>query len=139
MTKLSWAQQAERGLLGLFVVLLVWLPLPLGSNRHWAAALFVALVWLLLAACGLLRLATRPTPGQVARTSWGSHVVLALLVMFTAWTSLQLTDRGYTEDPHETRLYVLRFVRRYFQRYSSWVTPARRCAICHKTPAGSTT
>lgn len=110
MTKSSWAQQAERGLLGLFVVLLVWLPLPLGSNRHWAAALFVALVWLLLAACGLLRLAARPTPGQSTRTSWGGHAVLALLVMFTAWTSLQLTGAGNTEDPHETRLYVIRCV-----------------------------
>lgn len=110
MTRSSWAQQAERGLLGLFVVLLVWLPLPLGSNRHWAAALFVALVWLLLAACGLLRLTARPSPSQSARTSWGGHAVLALLVMFTAWTSLQLTGAGHTEDPHETRLYVIRCV-----------------------------
>lgn len=110
MTKSSWAQQAERGLLGLFVVLLVWLPLPLGSNRHWAAALFVALVWLLLAMCSLLRLAARPSSSQTTRTSWGGHFVLALLVMFTAWTSLQLTGAGYTEDPHETRLYVLRCI-----------------------------
>jgi O-antigen ligase len=37
-------------------------------------------------------------------------VVLALLVLFTAWTSLQLTALGYTEDAHETRIYVLRCI-----------------------------
>jgi O-antigen ligase len=108
---LAWARQAERGLLGFFVVALVWLPLPLASNRPWAVALFAAAVWLLLAVCGLLRLPVRAAPAAAARTSnWGSHAVLALLVLFTAWTSLQLTAYGYTEDGHETRLYVLRCI-----------------------------
>lgn len=104
-----WARQAERGLLGLFVCALVWLPLPLGSNRPWAVALFAAAVWILLAVCGLLRLLAPPTPSPGGtHTSWGSHLVLALLVAYTAWACLQLTPFGYTEDAHETRLYVLR-------------------------------
>ncbi len=109
-----WARQAERSLLGLFVLALVWLPLPLGSNRHWAVALFAAIVWILLALSGLLRLMTAPAPVEPsqggARPSWGGHLVLALLVLFTAWTALQLTPFGYTEDAHETRLYVLRCI-----------------------------
>jgi O-antigen ligase len=110
LKKLAWARQAERGLLGLFVVALVWLPLPLGSNRQWAIALFAAVVWVLLAACGLLRLWSPAATAESSRTSWGGHVVLALLVLFTAWTSLQLTPFGYTEDAHETRIYVLRCI-----------------------------
>lgn len=116
MTRQSWARQAERGLLGLFVVALVWLPLPLGSNRPWALALFAALVWLLLAAAGLLRIAAPAASSSSrqgeppARVSWGAHLVLALMVAFTAWCSLQLSPWGYTEDAHETRMYVLRCV-----------------------------
>lgn len=111
MTSQYWAQQAERSLLGLFFISLVWLPLPLGSNRHWAVALYAALVWLLLALGGLVRMtsASSATTGT-ARTSPGSHGVLALLVLFTAWTSLQLTPLSHTEDAHETRLYVVRCV-----------------------------
>ena len=111
MTRPSGARQAERGLLGLFVVSLFWLPLPLGSNRPWAIALFTAMVWLLLALTGLLRLARPAQPSAPSRsTGWGSHLVLALLVAFTAWCGLQLTPWGYTEDPHETRMYVLRCI-----------------------------
>ncbi|MDZ7856214.1 O-antigen ligase family protein [Sphaerotilus sp.] len=112
MKKLPWARQAERGLLGLFIVALTWLPLPLGSNRQWAISLFAAVVWLLLATCGLLRLrAPAHAPADpFSRTSWGGHAVLALLVLFTAWTSVQLTPFGYTDDPHETRIYVLRCI-----------------------------
>lgn len=110
MTKFSWAQQAERGLLGFFVAALVWLPLPLASNRQWAVALFAAIVWMLLAASGLLRLSAGAARAHAPRTSWGGHLVLALLVLFTAWTSLQLTRFGYTEDAHETRIYVLRCI-----------------------------
>jgi O-antigen ligase len=110
LTKFSWAQQAERGLLGFFMLALVWLPLPLASNRQWAVALFAAVVWLLLAASGLLRLSARAASANAPRTSWGGHVVLALLVLFTAWTSLQLTRFGYTEDAHETRIYILRCI-----------------------------
>lgn len=110
MKKFSWAQQAERGLLGFFMVALVWLPLPLASNRQWAVALFAAIVWLLLAAGGLLRLNASTARADAPRTSWGGHLVLALLVLLTAWTSLQLTRFGYTEDAHETRIYALRCI-----------------------------
>lgn len=110
MKKFSWAQQAERGLLGFFMVALVWLPLPLASNRQWAVALFAAIVWLLLAAGGLLRLNASTAQADAPRTSWGGHLVLALLVLLTAWTSLQLTRFGYTEDAHETRIYALRCI-----------------------------
>lgn len=113
MKSRSLTQQAERGLLGLFILSLVWLPLPLGSNRQWPMALYVALVWVLLALTGLLRLfgSERP-PDRTApvRTGsgWGAHLALSLLVLFTAWCAFQLSPWGYTEAPHDTRLMVLR-------------------------------
>jgi hypothetical protein len=109
----SLTQQAERGLLGLFILSLVWLPLPLGSNRQWPMALYVALVWVLLALTGLLRLfGSERAPDRTApvRTGsgWGAHLALSLLVLFTAWCAFQLSPWGYTEAPHDTRLMVLR-------------------------------
>jgi O-antigen ligase len=107
------AQQAERCLLGFFILTLIWLPLPLGSNRQWPMALFCAMVWVLLAVTGLVTLAganrPRPQTGPVRTGSaWGSHLVLSLLVLFTAWCAFQLSPWGYTETPHDTRLQVLR-------------------------------
>lgn len=110
------ARQVERSLLGLFIALLIWLPLPLGSNRPWAIAMATAAVWLLLTATAWLRLAqpadtTRPSPSsQSPHTSWGGHAIVVLLLLFTAWSGWQLSPWGYTEDAHETRLHVLRSV-----------------------------
>ena len=107
MKSRSLTQQAERGLLGLFILSLVWLPLPLGSNRQWPMALYVALVWVLLALTGLLRLfGSERAPDRTApvRTGsgWGAHLGLSLLVLFTAWCAFQLSPWGYTEA-HTTR------------------------------------
>ena len=106
-------QQAERCLLGFFILTLIWVPLPLGSNRQWPMALFSAMVWVLLAVAGLVKLAgagQQQRRGGPIRTgsAWGSHLVLSLLVLFTAWCALQLSPWGYTETPHDTRLQVLR-------------------------------
>ena len=116
MTRPSPAQQVERSLLGLFIALLIWLPLPLGSNRPWAIAMATAVVWVLLAATAWLRL-THPSATGMSqpsslppRTSWGGHTIVALLLMFTAWSGWQISPWGYTEDAHETRLHVLRSI-----------------------------
>ncbi|MFM2120547.1 MAG: hypothetical protein RL722_2015 [Pseudomonadota bacterium] len=108
MTRPSWARQVERSLLGFFIALMIWLPLPLGSNRPWAVAMAAAAVWLLLAATGLLRLTRAGASGVPPSSGWGAHLILALLVGFTAWTGLQMSPWGYTEDPHQTRMYLLR-------------------------------
>lgn len=76
-------------------------------------ALYVALVWVLLALTGLLRLfGSERAPDRTApvRTGsgWGAHLGLSLLVLFTAWCAFQLSPWGYTEAPHDTRLMVLR-------------------------------
>lgn len=115
MTRPTLARQVERSLLGLFILLMIWLPLPLGSNRPWAIAVATAVTWVLLAATAWLRLSptastASPVSAPAHRTSWGSHAVLTLLLLFTAWCSWQLTPWGQTEDPHETRLHVLRSV-----------------------------
>lgn len=110
------ARQVERSLLGLFIALLIWLPLPLGSNRPWAIATATAAVWVLLTATAWLRLARpgdidgRSPASRNPHTSWGSHAIVVLLLLFTAWSGWQLSPWGYTEDAHETRLHVLRSI-----------------------------
>ena len=57
-------------------------------------ALYVALVWVLLALTGLLRLfGSERAPDRTApvRTGsgWGAHLALSLLVLFTAWCAFQ--------------------------------------------------
>lgn len=48
--------RGERLLVALVLALLVWLPLPLGSNRDWAIGLFVASVGALALPWSLLQL-----------------------------------------------------------------------------------
>lgn len=117
------ARQAERGLLGLFLLALGVAPLPLASTRPWAVALLA--LWLAGVAAGaaLLR-ALRSGMQGPARSSRsypaahsvppispiapGGWAVLALLATYTAWAAWQASPWGYSADPHESRIYALR-------------------------------
>lgn len=123
------AQQASRGLLGFYILGLLWAPLPLGSARPWATAWLALWFWLLAAAAAWLRVLPKAHPGAGPGSSrqraaggprssssssqrqrpgalaWG---VAALLLAFSLWVGAQLSPWGYSADPHETRIYLLR-------------------------------
>jgi hypothetical protein len=81
------APAADRAIYASFLLLLVWAPLPLGSNRPWAAALLeigilsLAVAWLWLYATGRAHLRT-----PVLR-AWPAMLLFAL---WLAWLALQI-------------------------------------------------
>jgi len=71
----------------LFLALIFWLPLPLGSNRAWAWSIME--IWSFLLAIALLVQACRhrlSLPGSLAT----ARPVLWLLALFLIWTGIQL-------------------------------------------------
>ena len=82
-----WSADADRPLFLALVALLVWAPLPLGSNRPWSWALMqgwilvIAVLWLWGAARG--RWSVTPA---LARARW----VLVLLGAWVLWGLVQM-------------------------------------------------
>ena len=77
------SSRLDQVLYGLFVTLLVWVPVPLGSNRPWAWAILEIAVYALLAVW-LLSWALRGTAAPRAlRRAWLACTLLA------AWVALQ--------------------------------------------------
>lgn len=76
----------EQRLFLVFLLLLIWLPLPLGSDRPWAAAIFVVWAGILALAylIGLRRGSVQP--GLAFGRAW---VALWLLAAWLAWLMLQ--------------------------------------------------
>ncbi|PXW93254.1 O-antigen ligase-like membrane protein [Sphaerotilus hippei] len=129
---MSWARQAERGLLGFFVLALIWAPVPLASNRGWGVAILAAWVGLLLSGtlalqawtvCRQRRLSLHAARADHRRgrhdivdlvdlnppgSTRGAWVVAGLLALFGLWASLPLLGVGETADAFVTRQYVLR-------------------------------
>jgi O-antigen ligase len=81
------APAADRAIYVLFLLLLVWAPIPLGSNRPWAAALLeigiltLAIAWLWLYAIGRAHL---HAPFRQARPA------LVLFACWLAWLAIQI-------------------------------------------------
>ncbi|KAF0281246.1 O-antigen ligase family protein [Spiribacter roseus] len=85
----------ERAVIAGVLALLVWLPLPLASNRPWSAALLVMAVGGLLLLWGLQVLRDRsPRRWRGLRTG---GVGLALLIAAQAWVAVQIAT-GLTRD-----------------------------------------
>jgi putative inorganic carbon (HCO3(-)) transporter len=78
-------RSADRKLFFLFLLLLVWAPIPLGSNRPWASAILeiglfsIALAWLWLYALGRTRLHTPFRNAWPAMLLFGCWLLLLLL------------------------------------------------------------
>ena len=77
----------ESGLFGLYLAILVWVPLPFASNRPWGAGLMVLLLsvvmflWLLLFAAGRV---------QLSRAAWRQmRLPFTLLALVQLWLLLQ--------------------------------------------------
>ncbi|GHA27755.1 O-antigen ligase family protein [Oceanisphaera arctica] len=71
------------GLLGL----LLWLPLPLGSNRDWSMGLLVLLVGVLAMLWAAARFKQNKPDSRALRAAWP---MLALLLVAQGWVALQL-------------------------------------------------
>lgn len=98
------AQQAERGLLGFFIGVLVWAPMPLASSRDWGVALLAMALWTLVA----VTLWVRVLPS--ARSAWppGGIAMALLLLGYCAWSALPLGGWTPTAERYATQQYVLR-------------------------------
>ena len=84
------------------LILLVWLPLPLGSNRDWATSLFFVAIGLLALtkAAGQLR---KNQPISPPRSAW---IPIALLCLAQLWVFVQWAF-GITTDSGETFRYLM--------------------------------
>lgn len=95
----------ERFLLVALLGVVVWLPLPLGSNRDWAAGLFILLmgglggVW----AIDQLRTATQDASGKSLKAALP---MLGLLLLTQAWVALQWLA-GLSVDNGATFQYLM--------------------------------
>jgi O-antigen ligase len=97
------ATRLDRFLLAALLFTLVWLPLPLGSNRDWAVGLFVLLMGGLgsLWAIGQLRGALPP-----ARQIKAALPLLGLLLLTQAWVAVQWLG-GLSMDNGATFQYLM--------------------------------
>jgi len=114
----------ERLLIGLFAITLLWVPLPLGSNRLWASSLLAALLLTLLLALLVLRCLARPAAPATAPRHAAAWWPLGLLAAYAAVVTGQVTlpadtlhalfapgpDGGcwISVDPFATRHYLLK-------------------------------
>jgi O-antigen ligase len=98
----SPSRAIERVLLALLLLLLVWLPLPIGSNRDWSVALFILVTSLLTAGWLLTQILCRRPMSAGQR-----HALLpfALLAIPQLWALAQLLF-GLTEDRGSTFQYL---------------------------------
>ena len=76
------------GLFAAFLILLVWLPIPLGSNRPWSWALMevwvylIATVWLIKYACGRVVLTEsflKARPALVLFSLWLGYGIVQMV------------------------------------------------------------
>jgi putative inorganic carbon (HCO3(-)) transporter len=79
----------ERALYVALLMLLVWLPLPLGSNRGWAWAIMEAAVFTLLAATVIASLLY---PGLYDRRIQQNRMVILALLLWLAYVGFQLVS-----------------------------------------------
>lgn len=93
----------ERFLTAAVLVLLVWLPLPLGSNRDWSMGLLVALIGLLSGLWGFAMWSGRLTANPVPKPAWP---MFGLLLGAQAWVAVQWLG-GLTADVGATFQYLL--------------------------------
>ncbi|MGH8436472.1 MAG: O-antigen ligase family protein [Pseudomonas sp.] len=96
----------ERFLLAAILFVLVWLPLPLGSNRDWAAGLFVLLMGGLAGVWAIGQLRGGAEQGSRNKTLKAALPLLALLLLTQAWVTLQWLA-GLSVDNGATFQYLM--------------------------------
>lgn len=96
----------ERLCVAATLVLLVWLPLPLGSNTDWAVGLLVLLVGSLGALWALVRLTDASAQARQARSLKAGLPLLVLLLLAQGWVAVQWLA-GLSVDNGETFAYLM--------------------------------
>lgn len=103
MSELAKSSQARQRLQLALCALLLWLPLPLGSNRLWSNGLLVVLV----AGLGLCWCVFHLKPGRAFSTALQKGMpMVACLLLVQAWVACQWL-LGWTLHPAETQLHLL--------------------------------
>ncbi|SDR81858.1 O-antigen ligase family protein [Pseudomonas oryzae] len=97
------SSRLERFLVVAALLLLVWLPLPLGSNREWAVGLFIALTGLLAGLWTLDQFRCRRPAGPAVKAA---VPLLGLLLGAQGWVAAQWLF-GLTADSGATLQYLL--------------------------------
>lgn len=100
------ASRIERFLVLSVLFTLVWLPLPLGSNRDWAMGLFVVWIGLLAGVWGLSRLFVANGSTRHNRALTEATPLLCLLVLAQCWVAIQLLFK-LSVDSGSTFQYLL--------------------------------
>lgn len=93
----------ERILAGSLLLVIAWLPLPVGSNRGWAIGLFVAAMGIILLLWGWLLL--KDSSIRRWKTLKAGAVMIALLTSIQIWVAIQLAF-GITTNPGATIEYL---------------------------------
>jgi len=96
----------DRCLFVAVLVLLVWLPLPLGSNRDWSVGLLVLLIGGLGSLWAIGQLRGSVTPALQIRSVRAALPLLGLLLLTQAWVATQWLA-GLTVDNGATFQYLM--------------------------------
>ena len=97
------SNRLEQLLVAAVLILLVWLPLPLGSNREWAAGLLVALTGL---TAGVWAFAALRNALPVSKALKPALPMFLLLLATQAWVAMQWLG-GLTVDVGATFQYLM--------------------------------
>ena len=103
MTEHPRLDTADRILFAGLLALLLWLPLPMGSNRDWAVGRFVLAAGVLGAGWSALQLLRREPLATGLRRAL---MPLALLVAVQVWVAVQWLS-GLSQDPGSTFQYLM--------------------------------
>lgn len=103
MLEHSRLDTAERILFAGLLALLVWLPLPMGSNRDWAIGLFILVAGLLAAIWSAIQLVRKEPLGTGFRRAL---LPLGLLFATQVWVAIQWLG-GLSRDPGSTFQYLM--------------------------------
>lgn len=98
----------ERALFGLFLLLLIWIPIPLGSNFPWAWSVLEIAIYALLAAWLLLWASGSARLPDALVAAWPAFVVLSLWIVEQALHVVPL-PRSWVEtlSPEAARVHGL--------------------------------
>lgn len=100
------SSRLERFCVAATLLLLVWLPLPLGSNTDWAIGLLVLLVGGLGALWTLVRMSDADAQARQAHSLKAGLPLLGLLLLAQGWVTVQWLA-GLTADNSETFAYLM--------------------------------